>query len=84
LKLVKQINEVIIPGLGLDLGSQRIAEITASQWLIKLGYELKEVRKGMYIDRHERPDVVEYRNEYTKKFQKTERLVLITIIIPNS
>jgi hypothetical protein len=73
LKLAKQINETIIPELGLDLGGQKIGEITAWWWLIKLGYELKEVQKGMYIDGHERPDVVEYRNEYIKKFQETKK-----------
>ncbi|KIK75249.1 hypothetical protein PAXRUDRAFT_173358 [Paxillus rubicundulus Ve08.2h10] len=57
---MKQVNETIIPSLGLDLGGQKIWEGTARHWLAKLGYELKEARKGLYVDGHEWPDVVEY------------------------
>ena len=30
-------------------------------WLIKLGWWCIMLRKGVYMDGHERPDVVEYR-----------------------
>jgi hypothetical protein len=33
----------------------------ARRWLHRLGYNWREVRKGIYIDGHERADVVEYR-----------------------
>ena len=42
-----------MPSLGLDTGSEKISEVTAQQWLAKLGYELKEAKKGIYVDRHE-------------------------------
>ncbi|RPA95559.1 hypothetical protein L873DRAFT_1845881 [Choiromyces venosus 120613-1] len=32
---------------------------TARRWLARLGFHWTEVRKGVYIDGHERPDVVE-------------------------
>ncbi|KAF8424326.1 hypothetical protein EV426DRAFT_716937 [Tirmania nivea] len=40
-----------------------ISERTARNWLNKLGFEFKNVRKGVYIDGHEREDVVRYRQE---------------------
>ena len=53
LLLMKQVNNVIIPSLGLDAGGQSIAEPTTCRWLAKLGYELKDVKKGIYVDGHE-------------------------------
>ncbi|KIJ46611.1 hypothetical protein M422DRAFT_164849 [Sphaerobolus stellatus SS14] len=58
LKLLRQVNNVIIPALGLDLAGQKISESCARRWLVKLGYEMKEVKKGMYVDGHERADVL--------------------------
>jgi len=38
-------------------------ERTARHWLIKLGWRRTVVRKGVYMDGHERADVVKYRQE---------------------
>ena len=70
---MKQANDIIIPGIGLDLGSQKISEQCARRWLIKLGYGMKEVRKGMYVDGHEHADVVEYRKKFLTDFAKNKR-----------
>ncbi|KAF8321916.1 uncharacterized protein EI90DRAFT_2811353, partial [Cantharellus anzutake] len=32
-------------------------------WLIKLGYQISLLKKGVYMDGHEQDDVVKYRNE---------------------
>lgn len=40
----------------------RIRARTARNWLAKLGFNYAEVKKGVYIDGHEREDVVQYRN----------------------
>ena len=38
---------------------------TARRWLKKLGFNWRDVRKGVYVDGHEREDVVGYRqNEF--------------------
>ncbi|KAI6107890.1 hypothetical protein F5141DRAFT_1005290, partial [Pisolithus sp. B1] len=71
--LMKQVNNVIIPSLGLNLGGQKISEGTACAWLAKLGYELKEVKKGMYVDGHECDDVAKYCKEFLEKFSQNER-----------
>lgn len=69
---MQQVNEVIIPGLGLDLGKEKISERCALRWLTKLGYGLAEVKKGVYIDGHERPDVLEYRQKFMTEFMANE------------
>ena len=60
--LAQHVNNVILPALGIR---GAIADSTAQRWLrSKLGYECKEARKGLYVDGHERPDVVEERKEF--------------------
>ena len=62
--LCKQVNKVILPTLGLTEKNASICECTAINWLKKLGYECKDVKKGIYVDGHERLDVVEYREMF--------------------
>lgn len=64
---------MIIPSLGLNLNGQKISEGSARRWLAKLGYELKEVKKGVYVDGHEREDVVAYRKQFLEQFAANER-----------
>ena len=45
----------------------KITARTARRWLHKLGFEQVSSKKGVYIDGHERADVVEYRKLYLKK-----------------
>ena len=61
-RLQKALNEVIFPDLNIILKSP-LSEQTARRWLIKLGWHRTVVRKGVYMDGHEREDVVKYRNE---------------------
>ena len=42
----------------------KITARTARRWLHKLGFEKVSSKKGIYIDGHERADVVEYRKVY--------------------
>ena len=57
--LCQNVNEVILPALNLTGENSSICEWTAINWLKKLGYVCKDVKKGVYHDGHERPDVVE-------------------------
>jgi hypothetical protein len=59
--------------LGFDLGRQRISECCAHHWLHKLGYGVTEVRKGVYVDGHERPDVIEYRRKFLEMIQENDQ-----------
>lgn len=42
---------------------------TARRWLHQLGYSWRDVRKGVFIDGHERSDVVEYRKKFLAEIQ---------------
>ena len=55
---------------GVDKPS--ISLSTARRWLSKLGWRYGKHR-GMYIDGHEREDVVEYRRRFVHRFQEYER-----------
>ena len=54
------VNTTIFPQLGIS-PKQPISERTARRWLIKLGWRKTVIRKGVYMDGHERDDVVEHR-----------------------
>ena len=58
--LQKYINEGLLPSLYPDDPTKKLSEMTVRQWLWKLGYQSTESKKGMYIDGHEHPDVLEY------------------------
>ena len=62
-KLRKYINEYVLPECRLE-GS--VCERTAARWLNKLGFRICHVRKGVYVDGHEREDVIAARKKYIK------------------
>ena len=45
---------------------------TATRWLHKLGFNPSSTKKGLYIDGHERKDVVDYRKLYLRKLEVLE------------
>ncbi len=57
--------------LGIDKPS--ISEHTAHCWLEKLGWQYGRQWNGMYIDGHEREDVVEYQCGFVDRFWQYER-----------
>ncbi|KAJ7243667.1 hypothetical protein C8J57DRAFT_1556267 [Mycena rebaudengoi] len=62
-KLWHYVNKHLFPELEID---NTIGVTTATAWLKKLGYRLRRYQKGIYYDGHERPDVVQKRNEFIK------------------
>jgi hypothetical protein len=67
-------NQVILPALGIQA---TISESTARRWLkFRLGYECKEAKKGIYIDGHERPDVIKEREAFINQLDRYERYVI--------
>jgi hypothetical protein len=56
------INSAILPALNIAV-KKPICERTARRWLVKLGWRLTVLRKGVYMDGHERADVRKYRDE---------------------
>lgn len=66
------LNNEIFPNLSIIL-KKPLCNRTARRWLVKLGYRRTVLRKGIYMDGHERPDVVAYRNDsYLPKLQSYE------------
>jgi hypothetical protein len=70
--LCHHVNDIILPALRID---GKIVESTAQCWLkFRLGYECKEAHKGMYVDGHERLDVIKERdvfiNEQLNKYER--------------
>jgi hypothetical protein len=55
------LNEWILPSLGFALKAW-LSEHTVRRWLISLGWRHTRVKKGVYMDGHERLDIVEYQN----------------------
>jgi hypothetical protein len=50
-----------------------ISDRTARRWLAGLGWRYGKMQNGMYIDGHEREDVVEYRREFVVRWKENER-----------
>ena len=61
-KFQHALNNEILPALSITL-KRPLCERTARRWLLKLGWRLTMLKKGVYMDGHEREDVVKYRNE---------------------
>jgi hypothetical protein len=53
------LNEHIFPSLGIEL-RKGLSECMAQRWLVKLGWQNTRMKKGVYMDRHERQDVKTY------------------------
>lgn len=69
--LCRHVNDVILPALGMQ---GTISEPTAQRWLkFRLGYQCKEARRGIYIDGHERPDVINERKEFIKELDRYDQ-----------
>ncbi|GAA5920003.1 hypothetical protein JCM5296_007382, partial [Sporobolomyces johnsonii] len=53
----------ILPRCGVALCNTAFSLSSAKRWLRKLGYRRHKIQKGLYVDGHERADVLEYRND---------------------
>jgi hypothetical protein len=69
------VDYVASPQIQAKLGSKArgISIRTARCWLKKLDWRYGRKRNGMYVDGHEREDVVQYRNEFLKRWQEYEK-----------
>ena len=61
-------------GLGFD-PPPTIHVNTARNYLKAFGYEFSRIKKGMYVDSHERKDVVTYRMVFLRKMLELEKLM---------
>ena len=56
--------DVVIP--------QSIATRTMQRWLRKLGFLRSRAKKGVYVDGHNRPDVIEARKKFLDRIKELE------------
>ena len=72
-RLLKWVNGVLLKPI-IDQGGKPICEATAKAWLRKLGFRYRKKKAVVYMDGHERKDVVKFRDEEflpaIAKFQK--------------
>lgn len=62
------VNESLLPNSILEPGYPRHVSVqTARTWLHELGFQVLDKKKGVYIDGHERPDVVEHRQHFLRQ-----------------
>ncbi|CAG8676892.1 15978_t:CDS:2, partial [Racocetra fulgida] len=66
--IMLQMNEVILPGLGFA-PPPTISLNIAKNYLKELGYIYERVQKGVYVDGHEREDVVAYQNIFLRQMR---------------
>ena len=67
----KWVNKTLLPNSTLEGGFPRkIALETSRKWLHMLGFEVLCPKKGIFIDGHERPDVVQYQKEFLRRMVK--------------
>lgn len=67
---MKHLNENILPSLPYE--KKTISESGAKRWMLKAGFRLREYKKGVYMDGHERPDVRAYRLKFLEKLASYE------------
>ena len=62
------VNESLLPNSILDPGYPRTVSVeTARKWLHELGFEVLDKKKGIYIDDHEREDVVQHHQRFLRQ-----------------
>ena len=67
LSFCRWVNESLLPNSILEPGyPRRISVQTARVWLHELGFEVIDQKKGVYIDGHERDDVVQHRQKFLR------------------
>ena len=79
------VNESLLPNSTLEPGFPRKVGVeTSRKWLHHLGFEILSVSKGIFIDGHERDDVVEARQLFLCKMTKIVFLHFTTAPTPEA
>jgi hypothetical protein len=73
------VDYVATPEVQEKLGTKArgISVRTARRWLHKLSWRYGRKKNGMYIDGHERKDVVEYRDGFLKRWKEYEKRFIV-------
>ena len=71
--LCHHVNNTILPALNLTRKNASISERTAVNWLKKLSYSCKDVKKGVYHDGHKCLDVIKACKKFLEQIAQYER-----------
>ena len=64
----KWVDEELLPNWVLEPGyPRRIGLEVVRKWLHHLEFHVLDQKKGIYIDRHKRDDIIEYRQKFLRK-----------------
>jgi len=66
------IEQEVFPSVGIER-KKMISDNTARAWLKHFGWEFRVERKDVYYDGHERPDVIEYRQDFLNEILELEK-----------
>jgi len=68
------VNFISTPAMQSAMGTKAttICKKTAQRWLKQMGWRYGKMSNGMYLDGHEREDVVEYRTWFLAEYKKLE------------
>ena len=65
------VNNDLLPNSVLEPGyPRRVSVETARKWLHELGFEILQLSKGVFIDGHERSDIIESRVQFLRTMTK--------------
>ncbi|CAG8683375.1 12306_t:CDS:2 [Funneliformis caledonium] len=59
---IDYVKNIVFPSLGIEQETTKSTK-TVRKWLKKMEFEFKRFTKGVYVDGHERPNVIEYSYE---------------------
>jgi hypothetical protein len=63
----------------IGLPSVEISQRTATRWFHQFNYHIGDAsKKGMYLDGHERPEVVEYRKKFLDEMEVYQHRIVVT------
>ena len=67
----KWVNNELLPNNTLEPGFPRQVSLdVCRKWFHIMGFQVKQITKGIYIDGHERDDVVQARKEFVEDLTK--------------
>ena len=75
-KLKNHLERDIFPNLDLSTKSNTIHVETVRKWMKRKGWVYGEYKKGVYVDGHERADVVAYREKFLEEMQEFEKSMI--------
>ena len=71
IEFCKWVNKTLLPNSTLEPEfPRRVSVETSRKWLHEMGFEVVTARKGIFVDGHERPDVIESRKTFLRKMVK--------------